>query len=193
MSVHLGFNFYFQISDILSLAADENVVPRNFNGVRAPRYHYWWWRHTWEPAGASVTFFCAGFDCLKEENERDEDSNLLLHFERELSLQLINYCATGSVSLLQHSWTYSLRTVNPSLNWWNSIVICHDIQELLGILFETRWWPPESEKGAGNIATQKFLQIRKVFATSSFLAEEFPDNLEMSGCYTKYPNNMQIR
>ena len=37
----------------------------------------------------------------------------------------------------------------------------------------------------------KFLQIWKVFATSSLLAEEFLDIWKMSGYYTKYPDNMQ--
>ena len=36
---------------------------------------------------------------------------------------------------------------------------------------------------ASAMLTGKFLQIRKVFATSSFLAEEFPE--------TKYPDDIQ--
>ena len=37
----------------------------------------------------------------------------------------------------------------------------------------------------------KFLQIQKVFATSSPLAEFFQIIWKISGCYTKYPDNMQ--
>ena len=39
---------------------------------------------------------------------------------------------------------------------------------------------------ASAMLTGKFLQIRKVFATSSLLAEEFPDTLQY-----KDPDNMQ--
>ena len=39
--------------------------------------------------------------------------------------------------------------------------------------------------------TGKFLRIRKVFTTSSLLAEEFPNILKMYEYYTKYPDNMQ--
>ena len=44
---------------------------------------------------------------------------------------------------------------------------------------------------ASAMLTGKFLQIRKVFATSSLLAEEFPNILKMYEYYTKYPDNMQ--
>ena len=36
--------------------------------------------------------------------------------------------------------------------------------------------------------TGKFLRIRKVFATCSLLAEEFPDNLENVQMLQKYPD-----
>ena len=44
---------------------------------------------------------------------------------------------------------------------------------------------------ASAMLTGKFLRIRKVFATSSLLAEEFPNILKMYEYYTKYPDNMQ--
>ena len=44
---------------------------------------------------------------------------------------------------------------------------------------------------ASAMLTGKFLQIRKVFATGSLLAEEFPNILKMYEYYTKYPDNMQ--
>ena len=45
--------------------------------------------------------------------------------------------------------------------------------------------------GIGTESEKKFLQIRKVFATSSLLAEEYPNILKMYEYYTKYPDNMQ--
>ena len=49
--------------------------------------------------------------------------------------------------------------------------------------FQTAFDPPhlQSQKNpvsASSMLTGKFLRIRKVFATFSLLAEEFPDNLE---------------
>ena len=41
--------------------------------------------------------------------------------------------------------------------------------------------------------TGKFLRIRKVYATSSLFAEEFPDILENVRILYKYPDNMQSR
>ena len=53
-----------------------------------------------------------------------------------------------------------------------------------------KWWLwPQSQKNPVSVSamlTGKFLQIRKVFATSSLLAEKFPDTLQY-----KYPDNMQ--
>ena len=46
---------------------------------------------------------------------------------------------------------------------------------------------------ASAMLTGKFLRILKVFATSSLLAEEFPNILKMYEYYTKYPDMQSIR
>ena len=51
------------------------------------------------------------------------------------------------------------------------------IREFLKIL-PTHSQSHKNPVSASAMLTGKFLQIQKVFATSSLLAEEFPDNLE---------------
>ena len=46
------------------------------------------------------------------------------------------------------------------------------------LLFNAFRQSPKNPVSASAMLTGKFLQIRKVFATSSLLAEEFPDSLQ---------------
>ena len=49
---------------------------------------------------------------------------------------------------------------------------------LVGLNYCTMKAESQNPVSASAMLTEKFLQIRKVFATSSLLAEEFPDTLQ---------------
>ena len=88
-----------------------------------------------------------------------------------------------------HLVSVKIITFKSSYNWFK-IDIHQQLRPLNANYLAMFKQSHKNPVSASAMLTGKFLRIRKVFATNSLLAEEFPNFLKMYEYYTKYPDNM---